>query len=286
MKINAICMVKNEGDVVEETLLNAMKYCHRIYIFDNGSTDQTWDVVSSMAARFKQIEIAFRSDEPFTNQLRNRVYNKYHHLYSDKDWWYILDADEMLSESPVPLLERAEKAGKSCVKSWFAQFYFTDSDLASYENEDKTLPIALRRKHYQVNWKEWRYFKNDPMKRWPEHTSDRVPYFSNKVFGESTVIRHYAHRTPEQLEKRNQIRVNDPESFVHVTSKKHIASWVKPADGLRVYHNDGRFTISLNDKFGYYTKEVKFWLGWRWQNVKTLAYKGLSSIQGVTQAHQ
>ncbi|WP_100642944.1 glycosyltransferase family 2 protein [Alteromonas facilis] len=278
MKINAICVVKNEADIIEETLLNAMKYCHRIYIFDNGSDDGTWEIMCSMASRFKEIEIAFRSDEPFTNQLRNRIYNQYNHLYSKEDWWYILDGDEMLSESPAPLLMRASKAAKTCVKSWFAQFYYTDKDLSDSAIEDDSQPIALRRKHYRINWKEWRFFKNDPTQKWPENTSARVPPFSNKVFKESTIIRHYAHRTIEQLERRNKIRLGNPENFVHVTSKEHLKTWIKSSKDLFVYNNDNEYQLPLKDVVSYYLKEVKFWITWRFQNIKTVMSRGYAML--------
>lgn len=38
MKLNAICIIKNEADIIIETLHNALRFCDTIYVFDNGST--------------------------------------------------------------------------------------------------------------------------------------------------------------------------------------------------------------------------------------------------------
>lgn len=276
MKINAICMVKNEVDIIEETLLNAMKFCHKIYIFDNWSTDGTWEIVESMAKRFKEIEIAAHSEEVFKNQLRNRVYNQFHRLYTKEDWWYILDADEMLVESPKPMLEKAAKKGKNVMRSWFAQFYFTEKDLDVFANEDKTKPVSHRRKFYRVNWREVRFFKNDPDISWPETITGRVPPHCNKMYRDSPICRHYAERDPEQIAARNSIRINNPYSFFHVRSKKANHSWIRNSKDYFYYCNDGKFHFPITDKIKYYLKEVKHWFYWRWQNVCDLPGKVLA----------
>ena len=57
MKINAILLVNNEADILEEALLSAMKFCHKIYVCDNGSTDGSWALVNEMSSRFSAIVI-------------------------------------------------------------------------------------------------------------------------------------------------------------------------------------------------------------------------------------
>ncbi len=279
MKVNAICVVKNEVDVLKETLLNAMKFCHRIYVFDNGSTDGTWELLQTMAIHHEQVEIAEQSNEVFKNQLRNRVYNKYHHLYSDQDWWYILDADEMLTESPVPRLKAAMKRGKDCMYAWFAQFYFTDKDLEHYEQEKIRAPVVERRRYYRINWREVRFFKNNPDFCWPESITGRIPPFTNKFYADAPICRHYAERTPEQIEARVKLREHNPYSFFHVKSKQPNYSWIKPAKGLFYYENDGKFQFPITDKLDYYWRELKFWVKWRWTNVVAIPNRVLQILR-------
>ena len=49
-KIGAICPVKNEDDIIPQTLVHATQYGDQIFAIDNGSTDQTWDVVRALAS--------------------------------------------------------------------------------------------------------------------------------------------------------------------------------------------------------------------------------------------
>ena len=110
MKLNAICVVKNEADIIMETLNNALRFCDNIYIFDNHSTDGTWELVSELAQKDSRVIIAERSAEVYKNQLRNRVYNRYNQQFSTDDWWYIVDADEIVLEDPRPMLRDAKIA--------------------------------------------------------------------------------------------------------------------------------------------------------------------------------
>lgn len=273
MKINAICVVKNEADVIKSTLLNAMKFCHRIYVFDNGSDDGTWEIIQLLDKHYEQIVIAQRSSEVFKNQLRNRVYNMFHHEYSADDWWYILDADEMLTESPAAKLKQAARAGNNCMYAWFAQFYFTDKDMLTYHSEDQSLPVMERRHYYRINWREIRFFKNDPEQVWPETVSGRIPYFMNKMHSDAPILRHYAERTPEQIKQRVNVRKNNPYSFLHVRNKKPNHQWVKQADTLFYYNNDGKFQFPLADRIKFHLREAKFWCQWRWKSVAALPQK-------------
>lgn len=274
MKLNAICMVKNEADVIKETLLNATHFCHRIYVFDNGSTDGTWEILQILAKRHSQIVIAAHSDEIFKNQLRNRVYNMFHHNFSDDDWWYILDADEMLSEDPKPLLQEAQHKGYDMLRVWQAQFYFTDADMAAYEQEDKRLSVSQRRRYYRINWREPRFFRNRQQQQWSESVTGRLPPFCSRMYYKSPVCRHYAQRTPEQIQQRNQIRINNPFSFFHLKNGK-ADNWLKQADELFYYQNDGQFQFPIMDRIKYFSSEARYWCQWRLKNVINL-FKRLS----------
>jgi glycosyltransferase involved in cell wall biosynthesis len=84
-------------------LNNALKFCDNIYVFDNGSTDGSWEFIREKAQSDARIVIAAHTDEIYRNQFRNRVYNMFHHLFSASEWRYYLDTDEMLTEDPRPI---------------------------------------------------------------------------------------------------------------------------------------------------------------------------------------
>src|SRR5215469_2313613 len=61
VKIHGLCIVKNETDILEESLASALRWCDHIYIFDNGSTDGTWELVKNLAIEHPQI-VPYKQD--------------------------------------------------------------------------------------------------------------------------------------------------------------------------------------------------------------------------------
>jgi len=273
MKINAICIVKNEIDIIGESIDNALKFCDNIFIFDNYSDDGTYELLTEKSIKNNRIVIAERSNEIFKNQLRNRIYNRYHNLFEDTDWWYILDADELLSEDPKPFLEKADKKKCDHMKIWQAQFYFTDKDYANFDKENLNLPVSDRRRYYRIDWKETRFFINRKNNSWPETESGRIPSFCNKIYRKSPICRHYANRTPYQIEMRRKIRIDNPYSFFHL---KNNNSWIKNSNGLFYYNEKDGFNLTLMDKIKYYQKECIYFIKWRVKTVKKLFKMSLS----------
>lgn len=278
MKLNAICVMKNEADIIADTLKNALQFCDNIYLLDNGSDDGTWEIICKMAKFQPRIHIIGQTHEVFKNQLRNRIYNLLHHQFSDDDWWYMVDADELLHTNPKPMLATANSKGYNCMDVWQAQFYYTDHDLKHAADEDSKLPIPERRFFYQINWRELRFFKNSQQKEWSETVSGRVPPWCSKKYAKAPICRHYAERTPEQIMQRRKIRINNPYSFFHVKNK-HEFEWLKKSDECRYYRPDAPLRVSMADAFGYYRKELGYWIGWRVKNVLQLV--GLRKVKSA-----
>lgn len=253
MKLNAIMTVKNEVDIVEETLLNAMKFCHKIYIYDNNSTDGTWEVLNEMAARFNDLVIVGQTDESQTGLLNNRIYNRYHSEYAADDWWYLLGADELLAESPIKPLKRASAAHKNTMNVWHAQFYFTDVDYENYESEETKAPIAQRRRYYALNEKMPAFFCNDPAKKWPENTTDTVPAWSSNVSVESPISRRYSQRTPDQMQ--NSAKGRQQKMFSTVFNKPKLTVNYTKARTLYFYSDNGEFRFSSSALVKCYLKK-------------------------------
>lgn len=267
MKVNAICMVKNEADIIIEALENALSFCNKIYVFDNGSTDGTSELLDDFIKDNPSVILTERSDEVFRNELRNRVYNRYHQEFEHEDWWYILDADELLASDPRPMLRMAAENNCDSMRIWQAQFYFTDKDMSVYDQEDHNLPTSERRRYYRINWREPRFFKNNPDMNWDESITGKVPPFCGRFYYRSPICRHYAQRTPEQIEQRVKIRIANPYSFLHLKKGDALAqaSWLKRSEDLFYYHNDGEFEFPMSDKISYFVREAGYWLQWRFK---------------------
>lgn len=221
MKLYAICLVKNEDDIIEQTLTYATRFCDKIFVLDNGSTDRTWEIAQELAKKHPQIVPFEQTDQPYSNALRARVYNQVHQELSDDDWWMILDSDEFAAEDPKVLMAEAAREKADIIRSWQIQFYFTEKDLADWEagRDDRRRPIFERRRHYSINWQEPRLFRNQPAISWDTSANDTVPNRKARVFARRILNRHYQFRDPEQIKKRLLLRYGHPTSFRHVKSR-------------------------------------------------------------------
>jgi len=243
MKIYAICLVKNEVDVIRQSLVHASKYCERMYVLDNGSSDGTWEAVVSLSAENERVVPFGRTPVPFDNNLRGVVYDAIHSQLSDDDWWLLLDADEFLAEDPRPVIAEAVSIGADVINAWQALFYFTDVDLRSYEagEDSRNRPIVERRRYYRIDEQERRIFQNRVSGDWSQSSLLQ----RRKKCPRRIMNRHYRYRDPLQMTSRLDVRFGHPAFATQVWTrdfKKLI--WSSRRLTLR---NDGepwRFTAS------------------------------------------
>ena len=78
MKIHGICLVKNEADFLRFGIEANLTHFDGIYIFDNGSTDGTWEEALCLQSRHPSRVFAWKSEEtPFRDSLRGQVFNAF-----------------------------------------------------------------------------------------------------------------------------------------------------------------------------------------------------------------
>ena len=107
MKIHSITVVKNEADIIQSTIKEALKWSDYIYVYDNGSDDGTWELVQQLAS---DRVIAWKSDDkPFRESLRGEVFNHFRERAQPGDWWCRLDGDEFYTvQCPRQFLEKVK----------------------------------------------------------------------------------------------------------------------------------------------------------------------------------
>jgi hypothetical protein len=252
--IDAICLVKNEDDVIAQSLMFATQYCDRIYVIDNGSTDDTWTIVNDLSRRNGAIVPFEQTLLPYGDWLRARVFNEIHTKRPDDHWWMILDADEFFAEDPRVAIEAAGRQRADLVTTWQIQFYFTDRDLDAWtQGKDcREEPIFNRRRYYQINWREPRLFRNRSRRRWDTEANIKVPDGLTRTCSYRPLNRHYQFRDPEQMQKRMALRYGHP-LFPHVQS----AEWRAHIRDFRtLYFHDDQETWRFSPRglAGFYRK--------------------------------
>jgi hypothetical protein len=206
MKIFGNCLVKNEADMIEETLRHAARWCDRIFVFDNGSTDGTWEKVLQLAQKEPRI-VPFKSEAvPYRDSLRMDTFNRFRQECAPGDWWCKLDADELYHDDPRAFLAGVPKRDHVVWGVNF-QFYFTDADAARYADDPRSYPphtpaeASLR--HYRCEYSEVRFYRHRPGLSW---THGSAPRHLGVVHPRRIRFKHYQYRSPAQIELRLRTR--------------------------------------------------------------------------------
>lgn len=80
MKIFAICLVKNEVDIIERNIISALAWADKIFIADHMSTDGTWDLICNKLKNLENVEVYGQINNSFHDGIRSLIYDKYKHM--------------------------------------------------------------------------------------------------------------------------------------------------------------------------------------------------------------
>lgn len=203
MRIHGLCVVKNEFDVIEQSLAAAAKWCDRIYVLDNGSTDGTWETVLRLAHELPAI-VPYKQDcRPFDDSIRAHILRHYQSEARPGDWWCVLDADEFCLDDPQSFLCSVPRP-YNLVWMEMYNYLFTDRDLAVYladPNAYHRVPVQQRLRYFMLSeYSEPRFFRHSARLR-AVPTRDDHPIYPRRIR-----MKHYAYRSPQQIQVRLDTR--------------------------------------------------------------------------------
>ena len=221
MPIRALMLVKNERDIIDATIRAAGPWCDHIYVFDNGSTDGTWERIRELARTQRSIVPFKQEASPFSQALRGEIFREFRGSAAHDDWWCILDADEIYIDDPRAFLGRVPSGyGEVCSASY--QYYFTDVDAARYEGSSEEFlaaDVENRLRYYLNNWSESRFIRHHAGLVWPEDREGRPvgkrPVGLRRRYPDRIRLKHYQYRSPEQIQRRMETRSTVTQSYRH-----------------------------------------------------------------------
>ncbi len=157
MKIHCVVLTKNEADIIEYSLTEAAKWADHIYVYDNMSTDGTWEILQTM--KNPKIVAWKQHSKPFNEGLRADVYNEFRGLSAEGDWWLRLDADEFYYYDPkVELLKEQDRY--AFVWGLEIKYVITPEDLESIDFNSPVEQRLRRMRHYTITHSEPRWFRH------------------------------------------------------------------------------------------------------------------------------
>lgn len=217
MNIYGFMIVKDEADILAQTLDSLITFgsFKKIYVFDNGSSDNTLQIAQQYAS--DRVEVGLL-EEPFSDNLKFENVYRYMHFLKNGDWFAILDADEVYQESLLTIVQVAELENSNYIESRSAQFYFTELEL-NYEF-DPSVPAIKQRPYYLLNYGEPRIFRYSDNSRL---TSELVKKRDSMLIkcSRQLLIHHFQFRSAKQTQRRLDIRLANN---VHSKNWGHISS--------------------------------------------------------------
>ena len=237
MKVRALCVMKNEADVIAQTLTDALRWCDEIFVLDNGSDDGGWEIVQALAAADPRIVAHARDTRPFTDDIRAVLYAAYSSRAVEGDWWCRLDADEFYLDDPGALLATVPQQYFS-VWSASLSYYFTDVDAERFSTDPAAfgddVPVEEKCRYYLNHWSEPRFFRHARSVRWREGDGGYpAELWARQAWPQRVPLRHFPYRSPAQIQRRLDARAAGAE-FAHETA----TGW---ADAVAAIRTTGAF---------------------------------------------
>ncbi len=204
MRIFVACLVKNEEDVIEQSLLAATQWADKIFVYDNASTDRTLERIKAVAAVNDKVVLWKSDDKHYKNNLFGDIFNNYRHESKEGDWWAWYPADEFYLDDPREFLAKVPKR-YHVVKCQSFNYQLTHEDLEEFELKDGEVFIRERLKYYKGDTvTEKRFFRYRKRLEWPAGAMH--PKHIGVVYPKKIRLKHYQHRSPYQLQMRLDTR--------------------------------------------------------------------------------
>jgi glycosyltransferase involved in cell wall biosynthesis len=240
-KIHSICVVKNEVDIIEYCLEQASIWSDYIYVYDNGSTDGTWEKVLSL--KNDKIIPWKQSDKCFQESLRGEVFNEFRHMAQPGDWWCRLDSDEFYVQSPCDFLAGVHRLNH-VVWGVAIEYYLTEEEIKKLDFEQPMSDLLPQIRLYRAENSEPRFFKHRDGLVWSDNGA--WPDHVGLVNPERIFYKHYKYRSPHQTQRRlDTRRLSRSRGFPGWDNAVEM-SWqekIQANQDLHYDHQDGDFLI-------------------------------------------
>ena len=188
--------------MIAQSLSAAAEWCDAVYVWDNGSDDDTWEIVQELAREQPRVVADRRDSKPYGAALRRELFVDHRSKADVGDWWCVLDADEFYIDDPRRFLADVPRAFDEVWAASF-EYYFTEKDAARYERDPAAyaddVPVEQKLRYYLNNWSEPRFFRLTKRVKWDEGAwpQDLGPAYPGRIR-----LKHFQYRSPEQIERR------------------------------------------------------------------------------------
>jgi len=259
-------LVRDEDDILAETIENILKWIDFLYVFDTGSTDSTVEILREYARKDERVKIHFASPVVFNQNIRSALFEIYRGNFKNGDWIVKLDADEIYYVTPPDFVRNKLNNNESCVYLTWYYFRLTDNEVNGYESgridihEDRKRSIIDRRRFYFVpEYSEPRMFLYRNTMSWGENLA--FPANAGYIAKERIPVLHYPHRDTLQMQKRFKLRSTVNKTHGYAGRHWNIDDWrLEVVKTELPFSNElDRPALGLASIKGLDVSEIQYW---------------------------
>jgi hypothetical protein len=211
MRFHGLLLVRDEDDIIEETIRQAFKWIDTVWVLDTGSTDETPAILETLSREFHGLNFLGRHPLRFDQSIRSFLFHEARNGFTEGDWIVKLDADEFYHIEPPEFVNRFVQPSFGVVDLTWYYFRLTEAEADAYESgnvdpvADRQRPISERRRYFKMaTHREPRLFRYRETMRFA--AKNNAPSFAGPVCPHPIPVRHYPHRDPLQMKKRFALR--------------------------------------------------------------------------------
>jgi len=252
--IYVIIVVRDEGDIISESIKQYLKWADKIFVADNGSTDGTSAILKQLEQENDCVKYIAEFNCQFYEGLRGIIFNILVHRLDlpRPHWWCIGDADEVYFDDPRDFLRKVPPAyGRVCTNT---------IEFIQIQNHNKPLSPESYLQYVALEWSESRFLRDTPRLVWTDVLA-RWPRRCRAAFPARIRMLHFPFRSVEQIDRRIAIRAD--------SRKKsgipwHNSAFTSASQLLREYRCQQRIDIGVHSEtWQFCAKSNNHLVGWK-----------------------
>jgi len=255
IRIVAQMMIRNEADIIYETLSEITRWgVKTVVILDGGSDDSTVEQVGAFTESHPNVAVDLNvipDPEGEFHDHQRQVLLELTRAHNP-DWIISLDADEIYHTNPLVAILTAHIAGANVVWCDIPQFWLTIADIkAGLLLEDESASVQKRRRWYSWGHTGCFIWRDDPKHYYPKSIPKRTPEYEGvnnyrdwQMPGLARPIcKHYPFRSLRQAVKRMDERL---ERGGRKYFGKYATDWIVDEETAGLHYFDGEWVRDVN----------------------------------------
>lgn len=278
VRVFGMMTVRDEEDIIEESLSHAAAMFDTVLVVDCGSSDGTPIIAKRIATQNENVKFV-ASIEPATSmQVKRHIWAHFKNTLSWSDWWCFADADEFIDAKYREILYSPNMKLCDHIIGEHVNFYYKKKEYIEDLSEDieelRRISVRERRKFYRYHTKQVRFFRNLPWLKW--NGDAPLPDFLSCPAPKRIRFYHYQYRDPKQIASRVEIRKKE-----YYRSDPSNLHWLKK-DARDALSEDDDKTLNLLGTMQEPVKDLSLVDEKRQKYLKTIAKYAKNILTGIS----